>query len=145
MNPSRARTATHEVASPGVPGMLSEKRQQMPRVLNGRLLGPLDLDGRELGPSLDDEIHFSAVFGPEVVQPAPAQILQPLPELDAHPLFERRPGACLDHVGGRRQPGRRVADAEVEKQELRRREERLLGLRENASTRNPTNMSSSNW
>jgi len=40
---------------------------------------------------VDDEINFHPVTGAQIVQPALAEILQPLPQLRAHPLLEERP------------------------------------------------------
>lgn len=42
---------------------------------------------RERASAGDDEVHFRAVLGAQVVQRAGAEILEAFPQLDAHPLL----------------------------------------------------------
>src|SRR6185503_4071696 len=86
----------------------------MPGILNRRLFAPLHLDGGEHVAPLDDVVHFRPVLGAQVIQLAPAEVLEPLPQFEPHSLLEKPARIHLHHIGCRRQSPRRVAHAQVE-------------------------------
>ena len=78
--------------------VFAQERQQMPRVPDAWILAPLDLDGCETRAMLDDEINFHPVASTQVMEPSFAEVLQALPQLDAHPLLIACAGIDLYNV-----------------------------------------------
>ena len=116
----RPRAAADDIAPFGSPGVLLEKCQQMPGVLQVGMCGPFHFYRRQFLLSLDNEIHFSSVTRSKIEELPVAEILEPFPQLDAHPLFEQRPRVCLRQLPGRHQAGCGVAHAQVEEEKLGR-------------------------
>ena len=88
----------HDVALLRLFRMFAQEGQQMPRILNRWLFAPLHFDGRERFSLLDNEINFHPVTSAQIMQAALAEVLQPLPQLHAHPLLEKRPRIHLHDV-----------------------------------------------
>ena len=101
----------------GLLRVFAQERQQVARVGERRVVGPLQLEGSEFALALDDEVDFRAGLGAQVVEFAGAEILQPLPEFDAHPLLEDRAGIGQHRRGLERQFGGGMAHAYVEEAE----------------------------
>jgi len=142
----RPGAAADDIAMPRLFGVLTEESQQMPGIGERRVFCPLHLDGRELAVARDDEIHFRAIVRTLVMERASAQVLQPLPEFDAHPLLKDRTGIGQHDIRAGTQPGGGMADAEVEEEKSVGGEQIFArGYRKNAGRRKPRNMSSKSW
>jgi hypothetical protein len=87
MKLQRARATANHVTVLRLLLFSPQKSQQMPRIVQGRMLRPLDFDGRQAAAVPDNEVHFRAIARALMIQLSLAEILQPLPQLDAHPLF----------------------------------------------------------
>ena len=92
----------------------------MPCVVQAGMFRPFDFNGRQPAAVFDDEVHFRTIAGALMVQFALPQILQPVPQLKAHPLFKDRARIRLYRFDGWNQSRRRVPDAQIEEDKLGR-------------------------
>ncbi len=66
---------------------------------------PFDLDRREGGIVFDNEIDFSSLPGPLVMELTSPEVLELFPEFRSHPLLQKRGWIDLNDLKGRNQSG----------------------------------------
>jgi len=59
--------------------MLIQECQEVPRILQCRVLSPFDLDRNQPVGSLDNEVNLGPILGPLVAQCALAKVLEAFP------------------------------------------------------------------
>ena len=87
----------------------------MPRIVQRRVLCPFHFDGRKAAATFDNEVHFGTIAGTLMIQFSFAEILQALPQFDAHPLLKDRSRIRFHRLAGWNQSCRRVPHAWIKK------------------------------
>ncbi len=77
----------------------------MAGILQFGMFVPFDLDRREGGIVFDNEIDFSSLPGPLVMELTSPEVLEAFPEFRPHPLLQKRAWIDLDGLKGGNQSG----------------------------------------